>query len=181
MIPFIDLNAQQKLIRDKINKRINQVLDHGQYILGPEVKELEDRLSLFTGSKYVLCCSSGTDALLLSLLGLKIKPGEGVIVPAFTFASSAEVMPLLGAIPIFVDVKHDTFNIDPTKLPDSLSTAKDIGIDVKGIMPVGLFGQPAEMDLINDFAKSNNLWVLDDAAQSFGCLLYTSPSPRDSV
>ena len=85
MIPFIDLNAQQKLIRDKINKRINQVLDHGQYILGPEVKELEDRLSSFTGSKYVLCCSSGTDALLLSLLGLKIKPGEGVIVPAFTF------------------------------------------------------------------------------------------------
>ena len=113
MIPFIDLNAQQKLIRDKINKRINQVLDHGQYILGPEVKELEDKLSKFTCSEYVLCCSSGTDALLLSLLGLKIKPGEGVIVPAFTFASSAEVMPLLGAIPIFTDVKRDTFNIDP--------------------------------------------------------------------
>ena len=168
MIPFIDLNAQQKLIRDKINNRINEVLDHGQYILGPEVKELEDRLSAFTGSKYVLCCSSGTDALLLSLLGLKIKPGEGVIVPAFTFASSAEVMPLLGAIPIFVDVKRDTFNIDPTKLPDSLNTAKNLGIDVKGIMPVGLFGQPAEMDLINDFAKNNDLWVLDDAAQSFG-------------
>ena len=168
MIPFIDLNAQQKLIRDKINKRINQVLDHGQYILGPEVKELEDRLSSFSGSKYVLCCSSGTDALLLSLLGLKIKPGEGVIVPAFTFASSAEVMPLLGAIPIFTDVKRDTFNIDPTKLYDTLKTAKDLGINVKGIMPVGLFGQPAEMDLINNFAKNNNLWVLDDAAQSFG-------------
>ena len=168
MIPFIDLHAQQKLIRKRIDKRIKQVLDHGQYILGPEVKELEDRLSSFTGSKYVLCCSSGTDALLLSLLGLKIKPGEGVIVPAFTFASSAEVMPLLGAIPIFVDVKHDTFNIDPTKLPDTLDTAKELGVDVKGIMPVGLFGQPAEMDLINDFAKNNNLWVLDDAAQSFG-------------
>ena len=128
MIPFIDLHAQQKLIRDKIDKRINQVLDHGQYILGPEVKELEDKLSSFTGSNYVLCCSSGTDALLLSLLGLKIKPGEGVIVPAFTFASSAEVMPLLGAIPIFIDVKRDTFNIDPTKLSDSLRTAKDLGI-----------------------------------------------------
>ena len=149
MIPFIDLNAQQKLIRNKIDKRIKKVLDHGQYILGPEVKELEDKLSLFTGSKYVLCCSSGTDALLLSLLGLKIKPGEGVIVPAFTFASSAEVMPLLGAIPIFIDVKRDTFNIDPTKLYDTLKTAKDLGINVKGIMPVGLFGQPAEMDLIN--------------------------------
>ena len=168
MIPFIDLNAQQKLIRNKIDKRIKQVLDHGQYILGPEVKELEDKLSSFTGSKYVLCCSSGTDALLLSLLGLKIKPGEGVIVPAFTFASSAEVMPLLGAIPIFIDVKRDTFNIDPTKLTDTLQTAKEIGINVKGIMPVGLFGQPAEMDLIIDFAKNNNLWVLDDAAQSFG-------------
>ncbi len=168
MIPFIDLNAQQKIIRKRIDKRIKQVLDHGQYILGPEVKELEKKLSSFTGSKYVLCCSSGTDALLLSLLGLKIKPGEGVIVPAFTFASSAEVMPLLGAIPIFIDVKRDTFNIDPTKLSDSLETAKEQGINVKGIMPVGLFGQPAEMDLINDFAKNNNLWVLDDAAQSFG-------------
>jgi dTDP-4-amino-4,6-dideoxygalactose transaminase len=168
MIPFIDLNAQQKLIRDKIDRRINQVLDHGQYILGPEVKELEDRLSSFTGSKYVLCCSSGTDALLLSLIGLKIKPGEGVIVPAFTFGSSAEVMPLLGAIPIFIDVKRDTFNIDPSKLFDALETANDIGVNVKGIMPVGLFGQPAEIDLINDFAKNNNLWVIDDAAQSFG-------------
>ena len=168
MIPFIDLNAQQKLIRDKIDNRIKQVLNHGQYILGPEVKELEEKLSSFTGSKYVLCCSSGTDALLLSLLGLKIKPGEGVIVPAFTFASSAEVMPLLGAIPIFIDVKRDTFNIDPYKLNDTLETAKDIGVEVKGIMPVGLFGQPAEMDLINHFAKNNDLWVLDDAAQSFG-------------
>ena len=168
MIPFIDLNAQQKLIRDKIVKRIEKVLDHGQYILGPEVKELEDKLSYFASCKYVLCCSSGTDALLLSLLGLKVKPGEGVIVPSFTFASSAEVMPLLGTVPIFIDVKRDTYNLDPTKLPDTLQTAKDKGINVKGIMSVGLFGQPAEMDLINDFAKKNNLWVLDDAAQSFG-------------
>ena len=168
MIPFIDLNAQQKIIRDKVDKRIKKVLDHGQYILGPEVKELEDELSSFTGCKYVLCCSSGTDALLLSLLGLKVKPGEGVIVPAFTFASSAEVMPLLGAIPIFIDVNYDTFNLDPTKLYDTLQTAEEKGINVKGIMPVGLFGQPAEMDSINDFARINNLWVLDDAAQSFG-------------
>ena len=124
MIPFIDLNAQQNLIRDKIENRIKKVLDHGQYILGPEVKELEEKLSSFTGSKYVLCCSSGTDALLLSLLGLKIKPGEGVIVPAFTFASSAEVMPLLGAVPIFIDVKRDTFNLDPTKLFDTLKLLK---------------------------------------------------------
>ena len=168
MLPFIDLKAQQKLIRNKIDKRIKTVLDHGQYILGPEVKELEKKLSIYTNSKHVLCCSSGTDALLLALLGLKLKAGEGVIVPAFSFASSAEVMPLLGAIPIFIDVESDTFNLDPSNLDDAFKTASDIGIEVKGIMSVGLFGQPADMDPINTFAKKNNLWVLDDAAQSFG-------------
>ena len=168
MIPFIDLKAQQKLIRDKIDERIKTVLDHGQYILGPEVKELENKLSIYTNSEYVLCCSSGTDALLLALLGLKLKAGEGVIVPAFSFASSAEVMPLLGAIPIFIDIEDDTFNLDPSKLADAYNTATELGIIVKGIMSVGLFGQPADMDPINEFAKNNNLWVLDDAAQSFG-------------
>ena len=168
MIPFIDLKAQQKLIREKIDERIKIVLDHGQYILGPEVKELERKLSIYTNSEFVLCCSSGTDALLLALLGLKLKAGEGVIVPAFSFASSAEVMPLLGAIPIFIDIEDDTFNIDPSKLADAFNTATEMGIIVKGIMSVGLFGQPADMDPINEFAKNNNLWVLDDAAQSFG-------------
>ena len=168
MLPFIDLKAQQKLIRNKIEKRIKTVLDHGQYILGPEVKELEKKLSVHTNSDYVLCCSSGTDALLLALLGLKMKAGEGVIVPAFSFASSAEVMPLLGAIPIFIDVESDTFNLDPSKLGDAFNTASKLGIKVKGIMSVGLFGQPADMDPINEFAQNNNLWVLDDAAQSFG-------------
>ena len=168
MIPFIDLKAQQKLIRHKIDERIKIVLDHGQYILGPEVKELERKLSIYTNSEFVLCCSSGTDALLLALLGLKLKAGEGVIVPAFSFASSAEVMPLLGAIPIFIDIEDDTFNLDPSKLADAFNTATEMGIIVKGIMSVGLFGQPADMDPINEFAKNNNLWVLDDAAQSFG-------------
>ena len=168
MIPFIDLKAQQKLIRHKIDERIKIVLDHGQYILGPEVKELERKLSIYTNSEFVLCCSSGTDALLLALLGLKLKAGEGVIVPAFSFASSAEVMPLLGAIPVFIDIEDDTFNIDPSKLADTFNTATEMGIIVKGIMSVGLFGQPADMDPINEFAKNNNLWVLDDAAQSFG-------------
>ena len=168
MIPFIDLKAQQNLIRNKIEDRIKAVLDHGQYILGPEVKELEKKLSIYTGAKYVLCCSSGTDALLLALLGLKLKAGEGVIVPAFSFASSAEVMPLLGAIPIFIDIENETFNLDPSKLADAFKTATEMGIKVKGIMSVGLFGQPADMKPINEFAKNNNLWVLDDAAQSFG-------------
>ena len=168
MIPFIDLKTQQRQIRSKIDERIKKVLDHGQYILGPEVKELENELSRFTNSKYVLCCSSGTDALLLALLGLKLKPGDGVIVPSFTFASSAEVMPLLGAIPIFIDVEADTFNLDPEKLDETLKTANEMGINVKGIMSVGLFGQPANMNAIKEFAAKNNLWVIDDAAQSFG-------------
>ena len=168
MIPFIDLKTQQKHIRSKIDKRIKRVLDHGQYILGPEVKELENELSRFSNSKHVLCCSSGTDALLLALLGLKLQPGDGVIVPSFTFASSAEVMPLLGAIPIFIDVEETTFNLDPTKLKDTLDTANEMGVKVKGIMSVGLFGQPADMKPIKDFAFTNDLWVLDDAAQSFG-------------
>ena len=172
MIPFIDLKAQQNLIRNKIEERIKAVLDHGQYILGPEVKELEKKLSIYTGAKYVLCCSSGTDALLLALLGLKLKAGEGVIVPAFSFASSAEVMPLLGAIPIFIDIENETFNLDPSKLADAFKTATEMGIKVKGIMSVGLFGQPADMKPINEFAKNNNLWVLDDAAQSFGGKYY---------
>ncbi|MDC6451288.1 DegT/DnrJ/EryC1/StrS aminotransferase family protein [Alphaproteobacteria bacterium] len=175
MIPFIDLKSQQEKIRSKIDKRIKTVLDHGQYILGPEVKELEKKLGFFAKSKYVLCCSSGTDALLLALLGLGLKPGEGVIVPAFTFASSAEVMPLLGAIPIFIDVDRDTFNLDPTKLDNAFKTANKLGINIKGIMPVGLFGQPADMDPINNFAKDHNLWVLDDAAQSFGSKYNNNP------
>ena len=168
MIPFIDLKTQQRQIRSKIDERIKKVLDHGQYILGPEVKELENELGRFTDAKYVLCCSSGTDALLLALLGLKLKPGDGVIVPSFTFASSAEVMPLLGAIPIFIDVEADTFNLDPEKLDETLKTADEMGINVKGIMSVGLFGQPANMNAIKEFAAKNNLWVIDDAAQSFG-------------
>ena len=168
MIPFIDLKTQQKHIRSKIDNRIKKVLDHGQYILGPEVKELENELSKFSNSKHVLCCSSGTDALLLGLLGLKLQPGDGVIVPSFTFASSAEVMPLLGAVPIFIDVEETTFNLDPTKLKDTLDTANEMGVKVKGIMSVGLFGQPADMKPIKDFAIKNDLWVLDDAAQSFG-------------
>ena len=168
MIPFIDLKTQQKHIRSKIDNRIKRVLDHGQYILGPEVKELENELCRFSNSKHVLCCSSGTDALLLALLGLKLQPGDGVIVPSFTFASSAEVMPLLGAVPIFIDVEKTTFNLDPTKLKDTLDTANEMGIKVKGIMSVGLFGQPADMKPIKDFAIKNDLWVLDDAAQSFG-------------
>ena len=165
---FIDLKKQQKLLRKNIDNRISKVLDHGQYILGPEVKELENELSLFSKSKYVLCCSSGTDALLLSLISLGLKPNEGVIVPSFTFASTAEAVCMLGGVPFFSDVKIDTFNICEKSILNCITKAKKIGVNLKGIISVGLFGQPCDIDKITEVADANKLWVLDDAAQSFG-------------
>ncbi len=167
-LPFIDLASQQKKLRADIETKIETVLDHGKYIMGPEVEELEKALSERVGARYVISCSSGTDALLLALMGLKLQPGQGVIVPSFTFTASAEVMPLLGAIPVFAEVDEETFTLNPARLKDALEAAKSSDIKVVGIMAVGLFGQPAQMDKIKAFAKSNNLWVLDDAAQSFG-------------
>ena len=165
---FIDLKKQQDLIRNKIDDRISKVLNHGQYILGPEVKELENELSLFSQSKYVLCCSSGTDALLLGLISLGLKPNEGVIVPSFTFASTAEAVCMLGGVPFFSDVKIDTFNICEKSILSCITKAKELGITLKGIITVGLFGQPCDIDNIMEVANANKLWVFDDAAQSFG-------------
>ena len=165
---FIDLKKQQEPIRKNIDKRISKVLNHGQYILGPEVKELENKLSLFSKSKYVLCCSSGTDAILLGLISLGLKPNEGVIVPSFTFASTAEAVCMLGGMPFFADVKLDTFNICEKSILNCITKAKQLGITLKGIISVGLFGQPCHLDNIIEVAKENKLWVLDDAAQSFG-------------
>ena len=165
---FINLKSQQNKIRDSIENKIKGVLDHGQFIMGPEVFELEAVLSKRVGIRHVVTCGSGTDALLLALMGLKLKPGQGVIVPSFTFTASAEVMPLLGAIPIFAEIDEETYTLNPSRLQDALQSAKDEHIEVVGIMAVGLFGQPAQMDEINAFAKRNGFWVLDDAAQSFG-------------
>lgn len=165
---FIDLKEQQKLIRKNIDTRISNVLNHGQYIQGPEVKELEKELSDFSGSEYVLCCSSGTDALLLGLIALGLKPNEGVIVPSFTFASTAETVCMLGAVPFFSDVKLDSYNICEQSVLKCIDESRNLGIKVKGIISVGLFGQPCDMDKIKDLAKTNDLWILDDAAQSFG-------------
>ncbi len=165
---FIDLKEQQKLIRKNIDTRISNVLNHGQYIQGPEVKELEKELSDFSGSEYVLCCSSGTDALLLGLIALGLKPNEGVIVPSFTFASTAESVCMLGAVPFFSDVKLDSYNICEQSVLKCIDESRNLGIKVKGIISVGLFGQPCDMDKIKDLAKTNDLWILDDAAQSFG-------------
>ena len=167
---FIDLKTQQKLIRNNIDERISNVLNHGQYIQGPEIKELEDELSIFSKSKYVLCCSSGTDALLLGLIALGLKPGEAVIVPSFTFASTAEAVCMLGGITFFSDVKLDTFNICEKSISKCIHKAKKLGISIKGIITVGLFGQPCDMNKIKEVADANKLWVFDDAAQSFGAV-----------
>jgi dTDP-4-amino-4,6-dideoxygalactose transaminase len=168
MIPFIDLAAQQGRIRPKIDANLAKVLDHGGYIMGPEVLAIEARLAEYAGVKHCISCSSGTDALILALLALGLKPGQGVIVPSFTFAASAEVMPVLGAIPVFAEVDASSFNLDPAKLGDALQTARAQDIDVVGIIGVGLFGQPADYHAIAAFARDEGLWVIDDAAQSFG-------------
>ena len=165
MIPFIDLASQQARIRERIDHNLATVLDHGAYIMGPEVLAIEVRLAEHTGTKYCISCSSGTDALILALLAQGLRPGQGVIVPSFTFAASAEVMPVLGAVPVFAEVDPQTFNLDPARLGDALATA---GVEVVGIIGVGLFGQPADYTAIEDFAAENGLWVIDDAAQSFG-------------
>ena len=167
---FIDLKTQQKLIRKKIDERISNVLNHGQYIQGPEIKELENKLSIFSKSKYVLCCSSGTDALLLGLIALGLKPKDAVIVPSFTFASTAEAVCMLGGIPFFSDVKLDTFNICEKSISKCIEKSKKLGISIKGIITVGLFSQPCDMKKIKEVANANKLWVFDDAAQSFGAI-----------
>jgi len=167
-IAFIDLAQQQARIRDKIDAGLTAVLNHGAYIMGPEVGALESRLGDWTKAVHNISCSSGTDALLLALHGLQLQSGQGVIVPSFTFAASAEVMPTMGAIPIFAEVEADSFNLDPNKLEAALAAGKAANIDVVGIIGVGLFGQPANYDAIRTFANAHDLWLIDDAAQSFG-------------
>ena len=168
MIPFIDLASQQARIRERIDHNLATVLDHGAYIMGPEVLAIEARLAEHAGTKHCISCSSGTDALILALLAEGLRPGQGVIVPSFTFAASAEVMPVLGAVPVFAEVDPQTFNLDPARLGDALATAGAAGVEVVGIIGVGLFGQPADYTAIGTFAAENGLWVIDDAAQSFG-------------
>ena len=172
---FIDLYAQQKLIRDKIERNIKKVLDHGKYIMGPEVKELEEKLADFVGVKYAIGCSSGTDALLMALMNFNVGYGDYIITTPFTFIATAEVILLLGAKPIFVDIDERTYNIDPDRIEDFLkdpvdpATNKFIELDrIKGIIPVDIYGLPADYDRINKIARKYNLFVIEDAAQSFG-------------
>lgn len=161
-MPFIDLKSQYEALKPQIQARINAVLEHGQYIMGPEVYELEEKLALYTGSKHCITVSSGTEALLISLMALGIKPGDEIITTPFTFAATAEVMVLLGAKPVFVDVEPDTCNINVSLIEEKISPS------TKAIMPVSLYGQPADMDEINAIAVKYLLPVIEDAAQSFG-------------
>ena len=165
---FIDLGAQQKRIRSKIQKRINNVLDHGKYIMGPEVFELEFQLAEYVGRKYCISCSSGTDALLIPLMAKKIGVGDAVITTPFTYIATAEVIKLLGATPIFVDIYSETFNINPDGIPKAVKYAKDQGLCLKAIIAVDLFGLPARYRLIEEYALENNLFLIEDAAQGFG-------------
>ena len=167
-IRFIDLETQQARIRDRLDAAIARVLAHGQYIMGPEVAELEARLSAFCGAPHAVACASGTDALALALMALGVRPAEAILIPAFTFAATAEVVPLLGAVPVFVDVHADTFNLDPASLEAGIHAARRAGLRPVGVIAVDLFGQPADYDAIQEVAQAHGLWVIADAAQSFG-------------
>jgi UDP-2-acetamido-2-deoxy-ribo-hexuluronate aminotransferase len=166
---FIDLKAQQDRIKNKIDANIQAVLSHGKYIMGPEVSELENMLAEFAGTKYAIGCASGTDALLMPLMAYDVKPGDAIFTVSFTFIATAEVVQLLGATPVFIDVEPDTFNMDVSKLEEAILKVKREGkLTPKGIIPVDLFGQPADYDEINKIAKKHGLFVLEDAAQGFG-------------
>lgn len=186
-IPFIDLSAQQKKIYKGLMNRIESVLAHGQYVMGPEIAELEDRLARYTGTVHAISCSSGTDALLIALMAYDVGPGDAVFTTPFTFMATAEVISLLGATPVFVDIDPDTYNMDPDKLEGAIQALKEGGsgdhplpkhnaaqpskpLLPKGIIAVDLFGLPAEYERINPLAKENDLFVIEDGAQSFGAL-----------
>lgn len=163
-IPFIDLKAQYQALRAPIQERIQKVLEHGLFIMGPEVEEVELKLSEFSGAKHAIACSSGTDAAILAMMALGLGPDDEVIVPAFSFIATAETVVLVGASPVYVDVDAKTYNLDIKQLEKALTRK------TRAIQPVSLYGQPAEMDEINAFAKKHNLFVIEDAAQSFGAL-----------
>jgi UDP-2-acetamido-2-deoxy-ribo-hexuluronate aminotransferase len=159
---FIDLRTQQAHIRDEIDTNIRAVLDHGKYIMGPEVAELEQRLADFVGVKHCIGVSSGTDALLIALMALGIAPGDEVITTPFTFIATAEVISLIGAKPVFVDIDTETYNIDPLKIESAITTR------TRAILPVSLYGQCADFEAINAIAERHGLPVIEDGAQSFG-------------
>lgn len=186
-VNFIDLPAQQKRIRSSIERRIRRVLDHGQYIMGPELEELESALADYVGVKHALACSSGTDALVLSLLAHGVGPGDAIFTTPFTFMATAGAISLLGAAPVFVEIDPKTMNLDPVHLvgvwdaldrrdPSLYPLPRSIdlrGLRPRGIMAVDLFGVTADYDPIMKFAESKSLFVVEDGAQSFGATYHS--------
>lgn len=162
MIEFIDLKAQQARLKDKIEAGIQNVLTHGQYILGPEVKELEEKLAAYVGAKYCIICANGTDALQIAQMAFGIGLGDEVITPGFTYIATAETVAILGMTPVYVDVNPNTYNLDVAQLEAAITPR------TKAIIPVSLYGQCADFDAINAIAAKYNIPVIEDAAQSFG-------------
>ena len=159
---FIDLKTRLSRVRDRLDERVAAVHDHGQYILGPEVAELEEVLADFVGVNHCVGVSSGTDSLLIALMALEVGPGDEVVTVSYTWISTAEVIALVGAKPVFVDIDPDTWNMDSSQLEGAITKR------TKAIIPVGIYGQPADMDAINEIANRHNIPVIEDAAQSFG-------------
>lgn len=167
-VSFIDLAAQRDRLGDRIERAIASVLDHRRFILGPEVTRLEQQLCAFSGAGHAITCANGTDALVLALMALEIGPGDAVLVPSFTFCASAESVVLVGATPVFADVREDTFNVDADGLAAAFDAARANGLSPRAVMSVDLFGQPADYDALWEFCHAHELTLIDDAAQSFG-------------
>src|ERR1700682_4845849 len=167
-VPFIDLAAQRRRLGKSIDEAVSRVLDHCQFINGPEVAQLEAELAAFSGARHVVTCASGTDALLMVLMAKGVGRGDAVLCPSFTFCATGEAVALTGATPVFVDVDEATFNIDANSLKRGIATAKKLGLKPRAVIPVDLFGQSADHDAIAGIAEAEGLFVLDDAAQGFG-------------
>jgi UDP-2-acetamido-2-deoxy-ribo-hexuluronate aminotransferase len=174
-IPFVDIAAQRRRLGAAIDAAIARVTEHCQFILGPEVRALEAELARFCGARHAVSCASGTDALVLVLMARGIGPGDAVICPAFTFCATAEVVALLGATPVFADADEATFNIDPNSLERAIAKAKRLGLKPRAVIPVDLFGLPADHDAIAAIAAAEGIFILDDAAQSFGATYHGRP------
>ena len=170
-IEFIDLQAQRRRLGDQIEKAIQKVLEHGQFIMGPEVFDLEERLADYCSVRHVVSCASGTDALVLSLMVHGVGPGDAVLVPSFTFAATAVAVATLGASPVFVDVLAGEYNMDPMRLRAATQQARASGLRPVGIIPVDLFGLPADYAGIGTIAAEEGMWIVAGAAQSLGAVI----------